>query len=175
MASKALANNSLPTATRLVGGLNHEREPYQKQREAQMEIFAENYAQTGAVMASADKAGIAPRTYYLWMQEDIRFQEMMKVAHQRHLEKWEGRAERIAQKNEDSKNPNPIMTIFTLKALAPLKYGDRIQVEDSRLDRLLEMTQRQRELADRERAEWIEGEAKVLPAGDQEEDDEGHL
>lgn len=89
------------------------------------ETFLDLFTKTGNVMLSAKGAGVGRRTVYEHRERDPEFAAAWKEAEQNAVEVLEAEARRRAMSTSD------VLLIFLLKAHAPEKYRDRL---DLRLD-----------------------------------------
>ncbi len=105
--------------------------------------FLSEYSLTGSITWSADKAEIARRTHYDWLDADPDYVQAFADAQERYCEKLESEADRRAVDGTEKpvfyqgvvagyvREYSDTLLMFRLKALAPDKYKDRSQQENT--------------------------------------------
>ena len=149
----------LPENAKPVGTLSHESEYYQKDRHLLMDTVAASYAKHGLQTKAYQEAGISYDTFHRWLKTDPYFQTKMREAQQMRRDVNEKMIHDRLERPEGNRGSD-VLLIFKSKGEWPEKYGDRIQVEDTRLDSLLERLAEHRLLVAREKArsDGLDGE-----------------
>jgi hypothetical protein len=132
--------------------------------------FLEIFGKQGNITVAAEATGIHRNTVYAWQEHDDEFAAEFRLAEQRATEVLEAEAWRRAVDGDESETPiyhrgrlighvletkrSDTLLIFLLKARAPEKYRERVQLqhadaEGGKLD-LATLMQRAREYLDAE-------------------------
>jgi len=115
----------------------HALTPYERERYTRQQSVIHAYGSCGSLTKAAANAGVSERTVYHWTADNtLAFNRRMEVAHHAYRGYLEGMvdARLAAQKPGD----NPVLLIFRLKAEWPEKYGDRVTLQSTNADAILE-------------------------------------
>jgi hypothetical protein len=116
--------------------------------------FLETYAATGNLSQAVTAAAVTRKTFYRWQEHDEQFVLAFREAEQRALEALEAEARERATKGGKlvrevwrgdvlierviEWRPSDPMLIKLLQALAPEKYGEKLQVTQTQIVKALD-------------------------------------
>jgi hypothetical protein len=111
-----------------------------QQKKARQDAFLAAFAKCGVIGLACKNAGIARRTVYTWIDEELEFTDLWESLKEDYVEKLEQEADRRAIEGVDHpvtyegeitatyKDYSDTLLIFRLKSLKPEKYRDNFHV-----------------------------------------------
>ncbi len=111
--------------------------------------FLEEYSQCGNITVAAEIVGMARRTHYRWIEDDVGYREAFESATEEAIDRLEAEARRRAVEGVEKpvgwykgepggyvREFSDTLLIFLLKGAAPDKYRDRTEIRGfmSKLD-----------------------------------------
>jgi hypothetical protein len=96
--------------------------------------FLASFELMGNISAACRSAEISRETYRHWMEHDEQFALAVRAAAEIATEGLEEEAHRRAVASAGNESPSDTLLIFLLKARAPHKYRDRVQVQHADAD-----------------------------------------